>query len=166
MAKKRKGNKDDSKGQKKKKTENDCSKNDQIMIEEIFERFPTLSEGIFGRLDDRSLASCRRVSKAWKECVDFQRIYWIRKILKYAQNFKALYRHFWNYDGIFNTDVKTVSEHKSTIGLKTVEYSPDSPDSHEESFDNDINNNINSQTQDETHDGIGQNKNSFWHKQG
>ena len=81
-------------------------------------------------------------------------------------NFKALYRHFWNYDGIFNTDVKTVSEHKSTIGLKTVEYSPDSPDSHEESFDNDINNNINSQTQDETHDGIGQNKNSFWHKQG
>ena len=55
---------------------------------------------------------------------------------------------------------------KSTIGLKTVEYSPDSPDSHEESFDNDINNNINSQTQDETHDGIGQNKNSFWHKQG
>ena len=121
---------------------------------------------IYFRLDDRSLASCRRVSKAWKECVDFQRIYWIRKILKYAQNFKALYRHFWNYDGIFNTDVKTVSEHKSTIGLKTVEYSPDSPDSHEESFDNDINNNINSQTQDETHDGIGQNKNSFWHKQG
>ena len=58
MAKKRKGNKDDSKGQKKKKTEIDCSKNDQIMIEEIFERFPTLSEGIFGRLDDRSLASC------------------------------------------------------------------------------------------------------------
>jgi len=61
---------------------------------------------------------------------------------------------------------KQIELEKSTIGLKTVEYSPDSPDSHEESFDNDINNNINSQTQDETHDGIGQNKNSFWHKQG
>ena len=86
MAKKRKGNKDDSKGQKKKKMEIDCSKNDQIMIEEIFERFPTLSEGIFGRLDNRSLASCREVSKAWKEYVDIQRIYWIRKILMYATN--------------------------------------------------------------------------------
>ena len=64
----------------------DCSKNDQIMIEEIFERFPTLSEGIFGRLDDQSLASCRKVSKAWKEYVDIQRIYWIRKIMKYATN--------------------------------------------------------------------------------
>ena len=30
MAKKRKGNKDDSKGQKKKKTENDCSESNQI----------------------------------------------------------------------------------------------------------------------------------------
>ena len=95
MAKKRKVNKDDSKGQKKKKTENDCSENNQISIEDIFERFPTLSEGIFGRLDDQSLASCRKVSKAWKEYVDIQRIYWIRKIMKYATN--PLRWYWWAY---------------------------------------------------------------------
>ena len=85
MAEKRRGNKDDSKSQKKKKkTETDRSENVQITIEEIFARFPHLSEAIFVRLDDRSLASCREVNKTWQEFVDCQRIYWIRKILKYA----------------------------------------------------------------------------------
>ena len=45
MAKKRRGNKDDSKPQKKKKMETDCSKNEHITIEEVFARFPNLSEG-------------------------------------------------------------------------------------------------------------------------
>ena len=100
MAKKRRGNKDDSKPHKKKKMEIlpkpglaiahpspmpvDCSKKDQITIEEIFARFPDLTEGILGRLDNRSLVSCREVSKTWQEYVDSQRIFWIRKILKYA----------------------------------------------------------------------------------
>ena len=35
-------------------------------------------------MDDRSLVSCREVSKTWQEYVDSQRIFWIRKILKYA----------------------------------------------------------------------------------
>ena len=80
MAEKRRGNKDDSKSQKKKKK----TENDHITIEEIFARFPHLTEAIFVRLDDRSLASCREVNKTWQEFVDIQRIYWIRKILKYA----------------------------------------------------------------------------------
>ena len=84
MAKKRRRNKDDSKPQKKKKMEIDCSKNEHITIEEVFARFPNLSEVIFGRLDDRSLASCREVNKTWKGFVDIQRVYWIRKILRYA----------------------------------------------------------------------------------
>ena len=73
-------NNDDSKPQEKKKTEIDRSENDQITIEEIFARFPNLSERIFTRLDDRSLALCREVNKTWKGFVDIQRIYWIRKI--------------------------------------------------------------------------------------
>ena len=77
-------NNDDSKPQEKKKTEIVRSENDQITIEEIFARFPDLSECIFIRLDDRSLASCREVNKTWKGFVDIQRIYWIRKILRYA----------------------------------------------------------------------------------
>ena len=82
MSMKRRGNKDDSKPQKKKKT--DCFENDQnFKIEEIFARFPNVSENIFGRLDDKSLVSCRAVSKTWQGYIDSQRIYWIRKILRY-----------------------------------------------------------------------------------
>ena len=77
-------NNDDSKPQEKKNTEIVRSENDQITIEEIFARFPDLSECIFIRLDDRSLASCREVNKTWKGFVDIQRVYWIRKILRYA----------------------------------------------------------------------------------
>ena len=81
MSKKRRGNKDDSKPQKMKKT--DCFENAQIFpIEEMFERLPNLSEDIFGRLDNRSLVSCREVSKTWQGYVDSQRVYWIRQILK------------------------------------------------------------------------------------
>ena len=77
MAKKRRGNKDNSKPQKKKKMEIVCSENFEITIQEIFARFPNLTEGIFGRLDDQSFASCREVSKTWRDFVDSQRIYWI-----------------------------------------------------------------------------------------
>ena len=81
MSKKRRGNKDDSKPHKIKKT--DCFENDKIFpIEEIFGRLPNLSENIFGRLDNRSLVSCREVSKTWQEYVDSQRVYWIRQISK------------------------------------------------------------------------------------
>ena len=89
MAKKRKGNKDYSKPLKKKKTVND-----QITIGEIFTRFPNLSEGIFGRLDVQSLASCQEVSKAWREYVDSQRIYYIRKIMKYANPLSKFHREW------------------------------------------------------------------------
>ena len=61
----------------------DSFENDQIFpIEEIFAKLPHLSENIFGRLDDRSLVSCREVSKTWQGYVDSQRIYLIRQILK------------------------------------------------------------------------------------
>ena len=73
---------------------NNRSENDQITIEEIFARFPNLSECIFTRLDDRSLASCREVNKTWKGFVDIQRVYWIRKILRYA-NLQSKFHGEW-----------------------------------------------------------------------
>ena len=91
---KRLTNNDDSKPQEKKKTEIVRSENDQITIEEIFARFPDLSECIFIRLDDRSLASCREVNKTWKGFVDIQRIYWIRKILRYANPQSKFHREW------------------------------------------------------------------------
>ena len=82
MSKKRRGNKNDLKPQKLKKM--DCFENDKkFPIEEIFAILPNLNEDIFGRLDNRSLVSCREVSKTWQEYVDSQRVYWIRQILKF-----------------------------------------------------------------------------------
>ena len=101
-------NNDDSKPQEKKKTEIVRSENDQITIEEIFARFPHLSEAIFVRLDDRSLASCREVNKTWQEFVDSQRIYWIRKILKYA-NPQSKFHEEWKIV-LEKTPIETLKE--------------------------------------------------------
>ena len=115
MAKKRRGNKDDSKPQKKKKMEIICSKNEHITIEEVFARFPNLSEGIFGRLDDRSLVSCREVSKTWLEYVDSQRIFWIRKILKYA-NSQSKFHGEWQMI-LDKTPIKTLKKFARFVWL-------------------------------------------------
>ena len=108
MAKKRRGHKDDSKPQKKKKMKIDCSNSEQITIEEVFARFPDLSEGIFGRLDDRSLVSCREVSKTWQEYVDGQRTFWIRKILKVA-NSQSKFHGEWKMI-LDKTPIETLKE--------------------------------------------------------
>lgn len=49
-------------------------------MEEIFERFPNLSEEIFGLLDYKTLASCKEVDRNWFETLNNQRIYWIQMI--------------------------------------------------------------------------------------
>ena len=124
MAEKRRGNKENSKSQvKKKKTEIDCSENDQITIEEIFARFPHLSDAIFVRLDDRSLASCREVNKTWQAFVDRQRIYWIRKILKYA-NPQSKFHEEWKMV-LDKKPIKTLKEFGRLVWLQPQnEYSP------------------------------------------
>ena len=117
MAKKRRGNKENSKSQvKKKKTEIDCSENDQITIEEIFARFPHLSDAIFVRLDDRSLASCREVNKTWQAFVDRQRIYWIRKILKYA-NPQSKFHEEWK-TVVAKTPIKVLKQFARFVWLQ------------------------------------------------
>ena len=116
MAKKRRGNKDNSKPQKKKKMEIVCSENFEITIQEIFARFPNLTEGIFGRLDDQSFASCREVSKTWRDFVDSQRIYWIRKILKYA-NPQSKFHEEWKMV-LDKTPIKTLKEFGRFVWLQ------------------------------------------------
>ena len=51
-------------------------------IEEIFARFPNLSEEIFGLLDYKTLARCNKVDRNWFETLNNQRIYWIQTIQK------------------------------------------------------------------------------------
>ena len=110
-------NNDDSKPQEKKKTEIVRSEKDQITIEEIFARFPDLSECIFIRLDDRSLASCREVNKTWKGFVDIQRIYWIRKILRYANLPQSKFHGEWKMI-LENTPIKFLKQFAAFVWIE------------------------------------------------
>ena len=49
-------------------------------MERFFSRFSHLSENIFDRLDDKSLAKCRLVNKAWRNYLDNQKLLQIRII--------------------------------------------------------------------------------------
>ena len=66
-------------------------------MEEIFLRFPHLAEGIFEKLNDKTLANCKIVSRSWKAPIDDLKTTWIRvlknsskdsliKILQKSQN--------------------------------------------------------------------------------
>ena len=47
-------------------------------MEELFSRYPHISEKIFQQLDDKSLTNCREVSKSWQEFLDSKNMSWIR----------------------------------------------------------------------------------------
>ena len=48
----------------------------------LVDAFDHLALNIFIRLNDKSLANCRRVNKAWKNLIDGQKFYYIRQIVK------------------------------------------------------------------------------------
>ena len=50
-------------------------------MEELFTRFPHISEKIFNNMNIKSLENCRKVSKSWLKCIDDQNILW-NKIAK------------------------------------------------------------------------------------
>ena len=54
-------------------------------MEDVTQRFPNISRQIFENLDDESLVLCREVCKTWKSCIDGEKFYWIRIIMKYLQ---------------------------------------------------------------------------------
>ena len=63
-------------------------------IEEIFARFPNLSEKIFGLLDYKTLANCNEVNRNWFETLNNQRIYWILMIKKFTSTCEK-FRNEW-----------------------------------------------------------------------
>ena len=69
--------------------ESEMPKLDQFTL-----RFPDLTEEIFGQLDDENLERFKTVGRSLKMTVENQRIYWIRKIQKYAQN-NNLFENEW-----------------------------------------------------------------------
>ena len=75
-------------------------------MEQAFLRFPHLSENIFDLLDNKSLADCKEVSKAWYFYLDVQtflqpriikanKIKYVEKAIDEIQiDFKQTWKHF------------------------------------------------------------------------
>ena len=58
-------------------------------MEEIFMRFPRVSQRILNNLDNQSLIRSKEVSRVIAEYVENEKFYWIRIIKKYAGNFEG-----------------------------------------------------------------------------
>ena len=81
-------------------------------MEDVIQRFPNISQQIFENLDNESLVLCREVCKAWKNCIDSEKFYWIRIIKKYLQyseekSLRILFRNN-NLDIVKNLAKKTI----------------------------------------------------------
>ena len=58
----------------------DSFKNRQKNMENFVKRFPGVSEQIFNKLEDQSLAACNEASREWNNFLTEERFWWIRII--------------------------------------------------------------------------------------
>ena len=86
------------------------SKCNQLEMKNFCLRFPSICEQIFAALDYKSLANSRKVSRFW--CVDIfkQRIYSVKKIQKYSEEFPQ-----------FSKEWRKVTKKMSSLTLKKLE---------------------------------------------
>ena len=78
------------------------------VIDGIILRFPDVAQGIFKKLNDETLTTCRNVSRLWCDYLDDQKFCWVRMIQRYRKNMKNAY-HQWKK--VFkNTPVAIVKE--------------------------------------------------------
>ena len=59
-------------------------------MDELSLRFPHLAEGIFNSLDNQSLSNCRIVNNSWKNYLDQQKFFQIRKIKENITRFHVI----------------------------------------------------------------------------
>ena len=59
-------------------------------MDELSLRFPHLAEGIFNSLDNQSLSNCRIVNNSWKNYLDQQKFFHIRKIKENITTFHVI----------------------------------------------------------------------------
>ena len=93
-------------------------------MEDVIQRFPNISRQIFENLDNESLVLCREVCKAWKNCIDREKFYWIRIIIKYLQyseekSLRILFRNN-NLDIVKNLAKKTIEHCHSEYCSKDI----------------------------------------------
>ena len=74
-------------------------------MEDLELRFPYISDLIFSKLDNRSLAKCREVCTSWKDSIDENRLLWSRMIEKYTKVY---------------LDVKTKGEYQKSLKFAPV----------------------------------------------
>ena len=77
-------------------------------MDELFLRFPHLSESIFLKLDDQSLATCRKVSRTWNEATKVKRNLWLKVINGYTAG-TYLQPHYGN--GVFGNVYLSAEQH-------------------------------------------------------
>ena len=73
-------------------------KNDRVeksIIGVMIARFPHLVTDIFKELDDKTLATCRNVSRLYCEYLDSEKLLWVRMIQSYRKNMGISYP-YWN----------------------------------------------------------------------
>ena len=55
-------------------------------LEKLFEVFPVLSEAIFGQLDDKHMAKCKKIIKEWYNYLENHKMYWARMIKRLTKD--------------------------------------------------------------------------------
>ena len=69
-------------------------KSKEFSMETLFERFPHLTEQIFGQLKGKGLPICKGVSRIWSNKIEDYRLYLNRKILKHSKD-SDVYENEW-----------------------------------------------------------------------
>ena len=59
-------------------------------MEDLCNQFPVLASSILNNLDDQNLANCKEVSRDLNQFLIKERVYWIRIITKYNNNWKQI----------------------------------------------------------------------------
>ena len=92
---------------------------DASVIDGIILRFPNVAQDIFKELNDKTLTTCRKASRLWRDHLDNQKFCWVRMIQRYHKNMKNAY-HQWE-KVLKNTPVEIVKE----ISVSTQQYFKD-----------------------------------------
>ena len=93
----------------------------QFEMDLLVEAFDHVAINIFVRLDDKSLANCRRVKKTWKKLIDNQKFYFIRQITQCQKKHGSFFKSNKQWQEIlqdFDTTQKLLDLKNMSIFLK------------------------------------------------
>ena len=88
-------------------------------MDEINIRFSHLAENIFDKLNDKTLAKCRFVSKKWQAYIDNQKTLHIRKIKTIIEEFHEVGE---SWEVFFKAKYTEINEEIQTVRLVSKLY--------------------------------------------